>query len=97
MYIWMIVKNSIKIIMWTRRVLQLLKYERYYWYRLGACKKSKDFEIKNLGEYHDLYVQSNTWCIENFRNMCLRIYELDPAKFLSAPGLSWQAAFKKTK
>ena len=34
---------------------------------------------------------------ENFRNMCLRIYELDPAKFLSAPGLSWQAAFKKTK
>ena len=29
--------------------------------------------------------------------MCLEIYELDPAKFLSAPGLAWQAAFKKTK
>ena len=29
--------------------------------------------------------------------MCLKIYELDPAKFLSAPGLAWQAALKKTK
>ena len=40
------------------------------------------FEIKNLGEYHDLYVQSDTLLlsdvIENFRNMCLKIYELDP-------------------
>ena len=35
---------------------------------------------------------------ENFRNMCLEIYELDPAKLdLSAPGLTWQLAFKKTK
>ena len=34
---------------------------------------------------------------ENFRNMCLEIYELNPAKYLSAPGLSWQAALKKTK
>ena len=61
----------------------------------------KDFKIKNLGEYHDLYVQSNTLLLkdvfENFRNMCLEIYELDPAKFLSAPGLAWQAALKKTK
>ena len=52
----------------------------------------KDFEIKNLGEYHDLYVQSNTLLLadvfENFRNMCLKIYELDPAKFISTPGLA---------
>ena len=34
---------------------------------------------------------------ENFRNMYLEIYELDPAKFLSAPGLAWQASLKKTK
>ena len=34
---------------------------------------------------------------ENFRNMCINIYELDPAKFLSAPGLAWQAALEKTK
>ena len=66
-----------------------------------AKRVCKDFEIKNLGEYHDLYVQSNTLLLadvfENFRNMCLKIYELDPAKFLSAPGLAWQAALKKTK
>ena len=34
---------------------------------------------------------------ENFRNMCLKLYKLDPAKFLSVPGLTWQADFKKTK
>ena len=48
-----------------------------------------------------MYLQSNTLLLadvfENFRNMCLEIYELDPAKFLSAPGLAWQAALKKTK
>ena len=35
--------------------------------------------------------------LENFRNMSLIIYKLDSAKFLSAPGLAWQAALKKTK
>ena len=34
---------------------------------------------------------------ENSRNMCINIYELDPPKFLSAPGLAWQAALKKYK
>ena len=58
------------------------------------------YEIKNLGEYHDLYVQSDTLLIadvyENFRNMCLDKYELDPAYFLSALGLAWQSCLKKT-
>ena len=47
---------------------------------------------KNLGEYHDLYVQSNTARLadvfENFRDKCIEIYKLDPAHFLSAPGLA---------
>ena len=34
---------------------------------------------------------------ENFRYICLEICKLDPAKFLSAPVLVWQAALKKTK
>ena len=58
-------------------------------------------EIKNLGEIHDLYVQSNTLLLDNllknFQNMCLEIYELDSAHFLSAPGLARQAALKNTK
>ena len=58
------------------------------------------FKIKNLGEYHDLYVQSDTLLLadvyENFRNMCLNICELDPVYFASVPGLAWQACLKKT-
>ena len=66
-----------------------------------AKRVCKDFEIKNLGEYYDLCGQSDTLLLaivfEKFRNMCIKIYELDPAKFLSAPGLAWQAALEKTK
>ena len=66
-----------------------------------AQKVWEVFEIKNLGEYHDLYVQSNTLLLadvfENFRDKCIEIYELDPAHFLSAPGLAWQACLTKTK
>ena len=58
-------------------------------------------EIKNLREYYDLYVQSDTTLLanvfENFRDKCMEIYELDPAHFFSAPGLAWQACLKKTK
>ena len=50
------------------------------------------FEIKNGGQYHHLYVQSDTLLLadvfENFRNMCLDIYRLDPVYFVSAPGLA---------
>ena len=60
----------------------------------------KRFKLKNLGEYHDLYVQSDTLLLadvfENFRKTCLKVYELDPAHFLSLPGLAWQACLKKT-
>ena len=71
--------------------------DAYYVYVKRVCK---DFEIKSLGEYHDLFVKSDTILLsdifENFRNMCIKICELDPAKFLSAPGLAWQAALKRT-
>ena len=48
-----------------------------------------------------MHVQRDTSLLvdvfENFRNMCIEIYELDPAKSFSVPGLAWQAIFKKTK
>ena len=60
----------------------------------------KKFKLKILGEYHHLYVQSDTLLLadvfENFRNKCLEVYELDPAHFLSLPGLAWQECLKKT-
>ena len=59
----------------------------------------KKFILKNLGEYHDLYVQSDTLLLadvfENFRNMCIKVYELDPAHFLSLLRLAWQACLEK--
>ena len=66
-----------------------------------ANKVFKELELKNLGEYHDLYMQGDTLLLadvfENFRNMCIKVYELDPAHFLTAPGLAWQACLKKTE
>ena len=68
---------------------------------MHARRVFKDFEIKNSGEYHDLYLKNDTLLLagifENFRKMCLKICHLDPAKFLSAPGLAWKAALKKTE
>ena len=60
----------------------------------------KVFKLENLGSYHDLYVQSDTLLLadvfNNFRDLCIKEYELDPAHFLSLPGLAWQASLKKT-
>ena len=48
-----------------------------------AKRVFKEFNIKYLGEYHDLYVQSDTLLLadvlENFRNKCIEIYDLDLA------------------
>ena len=61
----------------------------------------KELKLKNLGNYHDLYVQSDTLMLadvfQNFRNKCIEIYELDPTHFLSALGLAWQACSNKTE
>ena len=65
-----------------------------------AQKVWEVFEIKNRGEYHELFVKSDTLLLtdvfENFRNKCIEIYELDPIYFVSAPGLAWQGCLKKT-
>ena len=61
----------------------------------------KDFEIKNSGENHDFCVQSNILLLadmfDNFGNMCFKIYERDPALFLTATELTWQAVLKRLK
>ena len=59
----------------------------------------KKFQLENLRDYHDLYEQSDTLLLpdvfNNFRDMCIKEYELDPAHFLSLPRLAWQACLKK--
>ena len=56
------------------------------------------FEIQTLGDYHNLYVQSDVLQLadvfQNFRKLCKKNYEIDPAHLLTAPGLAWQASLK---
>ena len=65
-----------------------------------ACKVWKDFGIKNMGEYHDLYLLTDVILLANvfelFRDVCMNNYGLDPAHFYTAPGLAWKACLKKT-
>ena len=58
------------------------------------------FKLKNMGDYHDLYLKTHvvllTNVFESFRSVCLGNYRLDPAHFYTAPGLAWKACLKKT-
>ncbi|GBM81901.1 hypothetical protein AVEN_22881-1 [Araneus ventricosus] len=60
----------------------------------------KAFNIKNLGEYTDLYIKTDvlilTDVFENFRDVCLKTYKLDRDWYFTAPGLSWDAMLKMT-
>ena len=59
------------------------------------------FNIKNLGEYTDLYVKNDTSLLadvfETFRKTCLKIYELDPTHYVSLTGFAWDSMLKLTK
>ena len=61
----------------------------------------KEFEIKSLGEYHDLYLKADVILLadvfEAFREVCLKNYRLDPAHFYTAPGMAWKPCLKKTR
>ena len=60
-----------------------------------AKKVWKTFKIKNLEDYHNLYNQVDVF--ENFRDICIKNFNLDPAHYYTAPGLAWDAALKSTK
>ena len=65
-----------------------------------AQKVWKTFEIKTMEDYHDLYLESDVLLLsdvfENFRDVCIKNYALDPAWYYTAPGLAWDAALKIT-
>ena len=81
---------------WERFAETLLPDKKYFYSELylkdvtdedymHAQKVFEEFKIKNLNDYHDFYVQSDTLLLtdvfENFRNKCIEIYELDPPHF----------------
>ena len=57
-------------------------------------------DIRNMGEYHDLYLKSDVLLLcdvfENFRDFALREYGLDPAWYYTLPGFAWDAMLKMT-
>ena len=64
---------------WIKLYLKDITDEDY----IHAQKMFKELKLKNLDEYHDLYIQSDTLLLadvfENFRDKCIELYELDPA------------------
>ena len=58
------------------------------------------FKLKNMGDYHDLYLETDVILVANvfksFRKVCIENYGLDLAHFYTAPGLAWKACLKKT-
>ena len=66
-----------------------------------ACNMWKVFRIKNLGEYHDLYLKTDVLLLcdvfEKFIATCLEYYSLDPCHYFSSPELSWDAMLKMIK
>ena len=66
-----------------------------------AQKVWKEFGIKNMGEYHDFYLKSDVLLLadvfEEFRNVCMENYSLDPAWYYTSQGLSWDALLKHSR
>ena len=65
-----------------------------------AQKVWEEFGIRNLGDYHDLYLRTDVVLLANvyeaFTDTCLRQYSLDPVHFYTSPGLAWKACLKHT-
>ena len=65
-----------------------------------ACSVWREFRIRNIGEYHDLYLGTDVVLLanvfESFRRVCLENYGLDPSHFYTVQGLAWKACLKKT-
>ena len=102
MNIWILGKNQKKTSLSDKKdFYSKLNSEDISDYDYEHAKKIWDvFEIKNVGEYHDLYVQTDTLLLadvfENFRIKCIKTYGLDPLHFVSASSLAWQTCLKKT-
>ena len=66
----------------------------------NAQRVWEEFGIRDLGDYHDLYLRKDVVLLANvyeaFRDTCLKHYKLDPLHFYTSPGLAWKACLKCT-
>ena len=69
-------------------------------YYQHALQVWKEFGIRDLEDYHDLYLRTDVVLLANmykaFRDTCLKHYKLDPVHFYASPGLAWKACLKCT-
>ena len=65
---------------------------------LTCKKKLGEFDMKNMGDYHNHYFKKNVSLLadvfEKFIDTCLKFYRLDPCHYFSSPGLSWDTMLK---
>ena len=65
-----------------------------------ARKVWETFNLKNIGEYHDLYLKSDALLLadvfESFKKTCFQYHKLDPCHYFPSPGLRWDAMLKMT-
>ena len=63
-----------------------------------AQKVWKELDCETMGDYHDHYLIADVLLLadvfENYRKIAMKNYELDPAHYISSPGLSWDAFFR---
>ena len=67
---------------------------------VDAIKVWNTFKLRNMGEYHDLYLMADILLLadvfENFRKTCMQYYKLVQCHYFTSPGLSWDAMLKMT-
>ena len=79
-----------------------LTIESISWPEYDHAKKNmEEIKNKNLGEWHDLYLKLDVLLLadifENFRDLALSSYGLDPVWYYITPGFAWDCMLKYTK
>ena len=99
---WIVGKNSMKPYFQIKKLFTVSYIHKILLMKIiSMLKKNLKNQIKDLGEFHDLYVQRDALLFadvfEDFKNKCIEIYELSPAYFLFPSGLGLQAYLKKAE
>ena len=85
---------NVFILLWKKEGISQKDYDpaQYVFNKMGPL---------NLGEWSDIPFKTDVLLLssvfENFRDVSISQFQLDPAHFVSSPGLSWSAMLKMTK